>query len=122
MKQVVAIFIFLGILLQTYNKAVAVAQYIANQDYIAKNLCVNKAKPKMHCNGKCHLKKQMEQQEAPSSNGSSKDKQEVITLFCADEKVNITHNDLITASPEYFTYNEAAHSLYTASVFHPPAV
>ena len=33
----------------------------ANQTYIAKELCENKDKPEMHCNGKCYLMKKLKQ-------------------------------------------------------------
>ncbi len=33
----------------------------ANQNYIAKELCENKDKPEMHCNGKCYLMKKLKQ-------------------------------------------------------------
>ncbi len=33
--------------------------YIVNYNYIRTELCENKDKPEMHCNGKCHLKKQL---------------------------------------------------------------
>lgn len=36
-----------------------VLEYVANYSYIAKELCENRGKPKMHCNGKCHLMKQL---------------------------------------------------------------
>ena len=36
-----------------------VADYIINYDYITRVLCVNKAKPMLHCNGKCHLMKEL---------------------------------------------------------------
>ena len=39
--------------------------YLANKDYVAKELCVNKARPKMKCNGKCHLAKQLQKLEEP---------------------------------------------------------
>jgi hypothetical protein len=32
-----------------------------NQKYIAKELCENRAKPEMHCNGKCYLMKKLKQ-------------------------------------------------------------
>ncbi len=32
-----------------------------NQSFIVKELCVNKDQPQLQCNGKCYLKKQMEQ-------------------------------------------------------------
>ncbi len=37
-------------------------EYILNQDYIAEFLCINKDKPKLQCQGKCHLAKQLEKQ------------------------------------------------------------
>lgn len=39
------------------------AGYELNKDYIAKVLCENKAKPMMHCNGKCFLAKKIKQAE-----------------------------------------------------------
>lgn len=34
--------------------------YEINKEYIANNLCENRNKPEMHCNGKCHLRKQID--------------------------------------------------------------
>ncbi len=33
----------------------------ANQNYIAKELCENRNKPELHCNGKCYLMKKLKQ-------------------------------------------------------------
>lgn len=33
--------------------------YAINKEYITKNLCENRKKPKLNCNGKCHLMKQL---------------------------------------------------------------
>ena len=41
------------------NQWGAVAYYRINQDYIAKNLCVNRDKPMMNCNGQCFLAKKL---------------------------------------------------------------
>ena len=38
-------------------------EYILNQDYIAEFLCVNKDKPELQCNGKCHLAKELKKQQ-----------------------------------------------------------
>jgi len=61
----------LGIAGQTFQHALIVLQYQLNKNYIAKNLCVNRNKPQMHCNGKCHLAKELKkanQQEEKSDN------------------------------------------------------
>jgi uncharacterized iron-regulated protein len=34
--------------------------YEVNKDYISKVLCENKEKKAMHCEGKCHLKKELD--------------------------------------------------------------
>lgn len=39
------------------------AGFEMNQDYIAKELCINKNKPQLHCNGKCYLMKKLKQAE-----------------------------------------------------------
>ena len=44
-------------------------EYEVNKEHIAKNLCENKAKPEMKCNGKCHRTKQIQriaQEEVPA--------------------------------------------------------
>ena len=44
-------------------------EYEVNKEHIAKNLCENKAKPEMKCNGKCHRAKQIQkiaQEEVPT--------------------------------------------------------
>ena len=41
-----------------------------NQTYIAEVLCINKDKPEMGCNGKCHLNKQLKKK-AESSQPTS---------------------------------------------------
>lgn len=37
------------------------AGFEMNQSYIAKELCVNKDKPQLHCNGQCYLMKKLKQ-------------------------------------------------------------
>ncbi len=58
-----------------FTKLFIYANYELNKDYIAKTLCINKAKPMLHCNGKCYLTKklkQAEQEEQKQEKSSSK--------------------------------------------------
>ncbi|MEN8125240.1 MAG: hypothetical protein ABFR32_08920 [Bacteroidota bacterium] len=43
--------------------AIPVIEYFVNYDYIANELCENKDKPLMACNGKCYLEKQVKEQQ-----------------------------------------------------------
>ncbi len=52
---------------------IPVIDYLLNRDYIAKNLCINKDKPKSCCKGKCHLVKQLNK----TNNSNENDKKEI---------------------------------------------
>ena len=45
-----------------------------NYDYIVTNLCENKSKPELKCNGKCHLTKQLAKASESSSENSPEKK------------------------------------------------
>lgn len=44
------------------------AAFYTNQNYIEQNLCVNKDKPWMHCDGQCQLNKKLADDNKQSSN------------------------------------------------------
>lgn len=49
-------------LCQLSGRYVVMIGFYVNQEYIAKKLCVNRDKPQLHCNGKCHLTKQLREE------------------------------------------------------------
>ena len=42
-------------------------EYRANQEFISRNLCINKFKPRLQCNGKCQVVKKMAEMEKENS-------------------------------------------------------
>lgn len=67
-------------------------EYAVFKDYIAKNLCINRDKPKSCCEGKCHLEKQIEKsnESGESENKGSNRKvvnQEVNEFICSPVSV-----------------------------------
>lgn len=58
-KKIIASLFFFAFMAQTFSKAVIVLSFYINQNYIAKNLCENRNKPKSCCAGKCQLTKQL---------------------------------------------------------------
>ena len=63
MKQITVFLLVLVILAQSVGKLALLSNYLVNRDFITLNYCENKNKPKLHCNGKCHLSKQLKEQE-----------------------------------------------------------
>lgn len=104
---------------------IPVLEYIVNYDYISKELCINKDKPALKCNGKCHLMKQLAKvsdDEKPISNDKKDNsKQEVEILFYQEVSRLIFFSD-------FCFINKFSNSFYlnlyrldaTDSIFHPP--
>jgi hypothetical protein len=94
-----------------------------NQDYIAKNLCENREKPKMHCNGNCILMKklkQAEQNEQKQNEQNLKEKYEV--LFCQIvTNFSLRGNTFFAdKKPLNSTYSSFVTSSFNSDIFRPP--
>jgi hypothetical protein len=64
MKKLVIAHLFLNLyLLALVGPVLPVLDYLINYDYIAKELCINKNKPVLACNGKCYLEGQFDKQQ-----------------------------------------------------------
>jgi hypothetical protein len=123
-KQILCVALVAVILLQTIGKTIVLANYEINKEYISKVLCVNKSKPKMHCNGKCHLKKEL----------SKAEKREKLPLNSTIEKVNIqlfsTSTDIFelsalvisTNNDVLFNYSFHQSDKHPSCIFQPPQV
>jgi hypothetical protein len=61
-RQLTAFIFLAAFLAQTFSRTFVIADYYTNTSKYAKN-CENKARPKMHCNGKCQMMKKLQQEE-----------------------------------------------------------
>ena len=101
--------------------------YAINKDYIAKNLCENRNKPKMNCNGKCHLMKQLKKANAENSNeGStakgSQNQEENIVHVSSYFQFKVETSKIKMANHYLNTFSNKLPSSYLADIFHPPKV
>ena len=102
-----------------------VVEYVVNYDYIVKVLCENKDKPEMHCNGKCHLTKELAKEAGaenknPLSNKTSKTE---IPQFIISENI-IEY--MFASEIDFFSVDNIGYkpnlnsSLFTSKILHPP--
>lgn len=95
-----------------------VASFEANRAVIAKTLCVKRNEAGNSCLGKCHLKKQLDN-ESKKTNGLSSDKTSSETQFI--EHVSSVHFNLIQISSfDFAPYQKGNHIQLYFSFFHPP--
>ena len=124
MKLICISLLMILVLTQTFSKWVVIIEYNMNRNFIAKNLCINKAKPKFHCNGKCQMMKRLAREEKNDSPNNSNLPKITVQEQVFTEKIN----KLTFASLNYIivSYNEHPAILKydspVSSIFHPPSI
>ncbi len=120
MKVFIAIFLLFGMLLQTTAKLAILINFKINQEYIAKNLCVNKDVPDSCCKGSCQLNEDLEEEEKsenPEALPNLKDKFELLP-FTLTSKKDWFFGSVIRK--HHFIYIHKNYTTDLSAVFHPP--
>jgi len=120
-KKIIALLFFFAFMAQTFSKAVIVLSFYINQNYIAKNLCENRNKPKSCCAGKCQLKKQLNKDtnnEKQSSERKASKESEVLSSksFISNLPTPIEY-EIIN---QYHTHPNEKAVTQPTTFFHPP--
>ena len=108
--------------IQTFSKVLIVTDYYIHQDVYAQT-CENKNKPQMHCNGQCHMRKQLQQaekkeQKAPERKAEGKSE---MPFFSADLFAGIYSLNSVEGMLCRFPPLCIGHSIRCAfSIFRPP--
>jgi len=122
LKYVALILVFLGLLVQSFSKLFIVLDFQLNRSYIAQNLCVNRNKPQMHCNGKCHMMKVMKQEQKKDQDNPERKAENKFELICADcPQAKLTPAFTFTAI-SYPRIKETIYAGFFTTFFHPPQV
>ncbi|MGG5506887.1 MULTISPECIES: hypothetical protein [unclassified Myroides] len=105
-----------------FKPVLPVVEYVVLYDYIKNELCVNKDKPELACNGKCHLTKEL-------ANASDTDTDKGRTHFAsaeiqliyyqAIEVINCTFNQPYYIKPMVRVEDHYSFSFSTL-LFRPP--
>ena len=105
---------------------IPVFEYIVNYDFIIKELCENKEKPELACNGKCHLMKELakanDSDKPLSTDKKEANKQPIEVLFLEKFPVDF---QLFTYREEKMInsfYSNLYQNTTTFSTFHRPTV
>lgn len=105
-----------------FKPILPVVEYVVLYDYIKNELCVNKDKPELACNGKCHLAKEL-----AHASDTNTDKNRVafasaeiqLIFFQAIEVVsclffNSYHTKTFVGTENYYTFS------FSNFLFRPP--
>ena len=109
---------FIGI---TFQSAFIQISYDLNKGFIAQELCVNKDKPSLKCEGKCYLNKQLQktQQKEQDRQGQEINKP-IITWSVADVNVSLLNLYELQYN-NVFAELVCTPSAFVKEIEHPPA-
>lgn len=98
--------------------------YFTDINSFIEQLCENKEKPELQCNGKCHLKKVSESQSNEKRTPASIiDFKEILFFTNAIEENNILNLvDLVNNKKQPFIYSNLYKSLEVSLLDHPPQI
>jgi hypothetical protein len=124
MRLMVAIALIFVLFLPFGLKLTVVMNYLANLNHYSTELCENKNKPELNCNGKCHLSKEIKAieqspEDAPALPEVVKSEISPFLSPLADFQV---HNEFCMDKKLKTDYTEFASTAHTSGIFHPPRV
>lgn len=119
MKNLLIISLLILFLSLSLSKTIVFINYQLNIEFIKKELCENKDKPQMKCNGKCYLNKQVKKAEPNPKHlpESLKQKDELKIIGNRELDGIIYEKDLVHI---FFIYNQNILSFLYKSIFIPP--
>jgi hypothetical protein len=122
LQKCTALFLLLAFLASTFSKAVIVADFYVNQDYIAKNLCENRDQPMKHCCGRCLLRKRLAREDNQEKNNPERrmDGNQEVLFFC-EAAQGLTPPTFSDIPLSYALYRAKAPVDQAWDIFHPPA-
>lgn len=119
MTKIISLILILTLSFQCLVKLGLITFYSFNKDFIIKELCENKDKPKMKCEGKCFLKKSMGLADKAGDQSSKTIKQVEFPLFLTHSFYqgfgqSVYFRVINTDIPNHYTH------ILSTGIFHPP--
>ena len=124
MKAFFSYLLILLVLLQTFSREVLVMDFSLNRATITARFCVNKARPQLHCDGKCYFAKRLKQQEERENKAPNLLKEQL-------EMLPVAFQSLVPAAPVCWASAPVGYGSYPSAwappnaaqgVFNPPQV
>lgn len=106
---------------QCLSKLGLIAYYNINIEYIISELCENKDKPELKCNGKCYLKKKLGKADEAEKQSAGILKQSELPAFISNSyhPESIRYIEIIILPG----YQKDLYSLsLSKAIFHPPSI
>jgi hypothetical protein len=119
--QLVVTVVLFAMMLQCFSKMIVVAEFYANRDYIARNLCINRLNTAVHCAGRCQLDKRILQEEKSSGDRELRQESRNEVLSSRSFFATVVTPVIIFVDRAYPAADAPRPVDRPVSIFHPPA-
>ena len=121
LQRLITICLIFTLIGSNFSRFFVCAGYEVNKQYIINNLCINKARPELHCNGRCYLAKKLKQAEEKEKKQEREDQKNRYQEALTTRKLSISFKAPVykityPQSPIKSPVNRAS------GIFHPPQV
>ena len=121
MRTVISIFLLMILALRT---TMPILDYVVNYEFISTQLCENKSKPELRCNGKCYVKKEVLKSSENQTAKTSKIQITAVDFFVMNDGWDSV---LVFSEEKHIQNNYKNHFIFFVNpfyqdVFHPPLV
>ncbi len=122
MKRILTILLIFCLLVQSFTSVSFLTFYRFNTSFVAEMFCINKAKPALHCEGKCFLKKQLTKDKQTQEQSSTRTEVLAFHLWLPVLEGICLENVTEDCEKPVAFYSEHTLSSPFFSTFHPPRV
>ena len=112
--------VLLALLLSIFSKAIIVADFYMNRDYIAKNLCLNRKNTAISCAGKCQLSRRLKQDNKDNDSPERRPDNRNETISAHSFYLTGLHPYQCPFIRRYPAYSPASPIDRPSTHFHPP--
>lgn len=121
LTRLTALCLLFALISSSFSRFLVVAGFEVNQNYIASNLCENKSRPWLHCNGRCYLMKKLKQAEEEEKKQAREDQKNRYqeALLTASLTISFKMQGFKIVYPQYLVRGIIHLS---SSLFQPPQI
>jgi hypothetical protein len=121
-KRCLSILLIVALTAASFQQYVIYAGFELNRDYIAKNLCINRARPWMHCNGKCYFMRKMKQAAENERKQQAKDNLSQVQVSFFEQTGIVSFLSTLVTQPraDLPVYRASYSFSFTSSLLQPP--
>ena len=105
-----------------FYQTFTVVHFYANQTELAEKYCINKDKPELNCEGKCHLEKKLVKADVNSDKNTTKSVRSCLLCFISIPKVVPINVESNSEQLQNWFYQSIKPSNYTSDFFIPPQI